>query len=562
MKLLWGRSTFIRVIILLVASSFLFCSLISAQEVNKTDTIHVTTRVVNLNIVVTDKDGNPVKDLTKDDFTILDGDKPQKIGFFSAFDNQSYAPVQVVGPDIYTNNLHLAGAPPSVTILLFDTLNSRTTSQGIGLNSVRKFLRKIRPQDHIGIDVLSDDKQVLKIVYGFNRDASELVAAMQRYDEKHSHQSTAASTPEKNAADTELDRFLAGKDNRANYAVSDTGPGAMTAGYRSDKLAVANQLTIASLQAIAQQLSGVAGRKSIIWVTDHVIHWFMTDDDPDDFLQSQNAAAGVKYSTMSFSTTDKETQEEYDRMVHLMNSVGIAIYTVDSRGLETADLGFKNPGTLTTPSGFSAPEADYAMLELSNRTGGRAFFNGNDLENGIQQALDDSRFTYSLGYYPDHGQWKGDTKLIVPKKREEFLASIAASPVPATQLQFGVHIAAVPTKDGAEIDAIVHFDPRRLLINQENGEWSANFELVFFQLDDKNKTYDVTTQSSDVNLKPEQYQRYIQTGVNIPNRLNFKRGATVLCIVLHDKRTDAVGSVHIPLSQYVANLNMPTTPAH
>src|SRR5437899_7416910 len=40
-----------------------------------------TARLVNVNLVVTDSQGQPVRDLTKDSFVVLDGGNQQKMGF-------------------------------------------------------------------------------------------------------------------------------------------------------------------------------------------------------------------------------------------------------------------------------------------------------------------------------------------------------------------------------------------------------------------------------------------------------------------------------------------------
>ncbi len=47
------------------------------------------------------------------------------------------------------------------------------------------------------------------------------------------------------------------------------------------------------------------------------------------------------------------------------------------------------------------------MNLLAERTGGRAFFNTNDIQGAIRRAIDDSRVTYVLGFNPDHGNWNG-----------------------------------------------------------------------------------------------------------------------------------------------------------
>jgi len=47
------------------------------------------------------------------------------------------------------------------------------------------------------------------------------------------------------------------------------------------------------------------------------------------------------------------------------------------------------------------------MLELASRTGGRAYFNTNDLQNSVREAVDDSRLTYTIGFYPPEARNDG-----------------------------------------------------------------------------------------------------------------------------------------------------------
>ena len=48
-----------------------------------TPALHVTTRLVLADVVVTDKAGHRATGLTKEDFTVLDNGKPQKIATLS-----------------------------------------------------------------------------------------------------------------------------------------------------------------------------------------------------------------------------------------------------------------------------------------------------------------------------------------------------------------------------------------------------------------------------------------------------------------------------------------------
>src|ERR1019366_7599838 len=376
----------------------LICAPMRPQQSNGASVLRLATRVVNINVVVTDRQGNPVKGLTKDDFTVLDAGQAQKISFFTAVNNEqpyatAVAPGVPPGPDTYTNTLVNSGADPSVTILLFDTLNSHWTSQGVGLYCLRKFVRQLDPRDHIGIYVLGED---LAVVHEFSRDASDLTAAIGRYDERHvsgprgrsesrpvgkddfTPGAKKATVSDESAEDARLDRFFAGKDNHYNFWQQGTGSG--SAAYQRDHLAIAGETTTTWLEVIARQLSGVPGRKTLIWVTDSIGQLGLFDEnDLDEYLTGWRKDAGV---TVTGSPLLKNG-DDMERMIRLMNNAGIAVYPVDAKGLEAVDLDFRdrpNSASVGSPTGpvedllARMPRPDPGALEIASRTGGRAFY--------------------------------------------------------------------------------------------------------------------------------------------------------------------------------------------
>lgn len=579
-----------------------------SQDNKSSTVIRTVTRLVNVSLVVSDAQGNPVKDLAKNEVTLLDEGKPQVISFFSAVDDAQLLPTRPTpAPDTYTNLAVGKAEPPSVTILLFDVLNSKWTSQGYGLYSVHKFLRQIEPRDHIGLYLLSDN---LKVLHDFRDDAFDLVRAIGRYDEQHGQvqqQEQNSGGKDNGSYNPALNRFLSGKDNRYRFALDNPnrlaldfpGPRPSQTGYVTDKLEFACNMTIASLQQIARQLSGAPGRKTLIWVTDAVRSPLLADEWKQPQLLRKD-----RYLPPC------ENPDEIERMVRLMNEAGVAIYPVSAEGLETEDLGFRNTsasgpvanfrkdpsggGKRSASSGrpsVPAPVTDLearlpdayqhvGMEELASRTGGRAYFNRNDLETGIRRALDDARFTYSLAYYPDHSQWKGkwrkieatvdrpgvkvlarsgyfalpDVRPLAPKSRYEFLSELAASPLDSPQLPMSVHLAAASGAKGWQLHALVRLNPVSMLALEDDGKWKGSFEVVFMQIGKNNKLLDLTAESVDAELSAKDYAKASQDGYQLPADLKFMPGVVELCVILRDKRSDAAGSVHIPLERHAASL--------
>src|SRR5258708_29130585 len=122
----------------------LFTSLI-AQDQNQ-PTIRVTTRLVQVNVVVHDKKGEPLSDLKKEDFTILDKGKEQKVAVF-AVDSIDTPPKAwpALPPNIFSNRVQRVDTPTSTTVILFDGLNTRFQDQAYSRQQIVKFLGGIQP---------------------------------------------------------------------------------------------------------------------------------------------------------------------------------------------------------------------------------------------------------------------------------------------------------------------------------------------------------------------------------------------------------------------------------
>jgi VWFA-related protein len=137
-----------------------------APENNKPAiSLRVTTRLVQVNVVVNDKNGRPILGLDKDSFTLLDDKKAQRIGFLSIDTNApTKQPATPLPPDTYTNCVD--GSPaqsPNVTVILFDALNTEHTDQILARRQLLKVLDQLPPQSRValywlgaGLYVLSD----------------------------------------------------------------------------------------------------------------------------------------------------------------------------------------------------------------------------------------------------------------------------------------------------------------------------------------------------------------------------------------------------------------------
>ena len=228
--------------------------------------IRSTTRLVQVSVIVTDKKGEPVSGLRKQDFAVLDEGKTQEIAFFSA-----EAPVAagVAAPKLpanaFTNRFDLKGHDPgAITVVLFDSLNTSVQDQGWVRNQVIKFLKGVQPQDHVAVYGLTHE---LLILHEFTQDASALVEAANRFKPKES-----ALYDASNPGDFNLPAMGDPGWTKFQAAMSQSDP--------QTTLDVTNRrgaLTANALEAIADHMATIPGRKNLVWVSGSIPFTILTE---------------------------------------------------------------------------------------------------------------------------------------------------------------------------------------------------------------------------------------------------------------------------------------------
>src|SRR6267154_2463767 len=272
-----------------------------AQDQNQ-PTIRVTTRLVQVNVVVHDKKGEPIADLKKEDFTILDKGKEQKVAVFAV--DSIDAPRKAwpkLPPNIFSNRIQRADTPTSTTVILFDGLNTRFQDQAYARKQIVKFLSGIQPHDRVALYLLGSD---LRILHDFTNNPDHLAQALSKYRGRISGELDAADpAPRDSTGNDDLDQFLSSSDQ----VISDF--------YNVNKA----KFTLDAMEAIAHHLASLPGRKNLVWVSGGFP--FTLGLEPGDF-------------SMDNPNREHRTfHEETTRVARAMNDASIAIYPVDARGL-------------------------------------------------------------------------------------------------------------------------------------------------------------------------------------------------------------------------------------
>jgi VWFA-related protein len=524
-----------------------------------------TTRLVQVSVVVHDKSGEPMRGLTKDDFVVLDDKKPQPIQIFSVETNEAPAnPPSPLPPDTYTNQFReRSSVPTSITVILLDGLNTEYIDQTTARKQVVKFLQQIHPQDRVAIYSLG---QELTVLHDFTSDATSLLAALARYNGKTTG-SLDASTPEvADTGSTTTDEFLNNVYQReSNFFVRD----------RMIK-------TLAALTEIANHVGTLPGRKNLIWVSGSFPFSIGFENKPTG---NDPGVTDLPGSTEFFG-------DEINAATRVVTNANLVIYPVDARGLIAPDLG--NSGNSPNAFGGSAaarsrargqrnnspfpgpdPENFVTMNDMAERTGGKAFYNTNDIFKSLQSAVDDSRVTYELGFYPEGVDWNGSFHTIKvevkrpgakvrsrlgyfalpePKLtnevRQTLIAETAVSPIDATQIGVGVVVRGFSLDASRKISLTIGFDPREFNFQQSNGHWADNVDTVYVQLDDKGHIAKALDETLHLDFDAPKYEILVKSGVRFAKEIQIVPNAVELRVILRDASTGNIGDTTVPLAKY------------
>jgi len=516
--------------------------------------LKVATRLVEINVIVDDKNGDPVPGLTQRDFSLFDGGHQQTISLFTSATNKALpTPPLAMQPDVYTNLLAAhGGIPPSTTIILLDGLNTALTDQSYAHAQVLKFLSQIEPQDHVALYALGTK---LTILQDFTTDASNLVAALGRYKNN-------------TAVTTQSPEIPTIQNAPPGINVAQLNAAITFANQDSARIFQANrvQMTIAALDAIARHAQGLSGRKNLIWVA---------GDFPVCFcFSSQNPL---------LNDNEHYYANPVEQTAQLFADANVAVYPVDARGLFGPDVGLVvGPGFQPTTNGLSAATitTNFLMEDMANWTGGLAFSNTNDIMGSIRRAVNDADVSYVLGYYPAHNDWKGEFRRIKvkvdqpglkvraregyfampdlefkPKDITAILALMAASPLDATGIGFAARVTPIPTDAAKAIAVTVHFDPQAIQFTSAGDSQTADIQYAIFELDKTGKIVGGENKPLKIEVSQAAYQSGLKEGMAFSATEPIVSGAVELCILLRDNDTGAAGSLHIPLDKYISDTN-------
>lgn len=464
------------------------------------------TRLVEIDVVVRDRAG-PVRGLTRDDFTVFDRGKPQPISVFREAVGAKREPTAPLPPGAISNRVDARGRPVSnATVLLLDYLNTVVDNSDYARSWAMKFLETPRDDERIAVYLLG---KKLGVVQDLTDDPGKLAQAVKKWDPKLG---------------------ILGVHWMDNADATDLQMEGMSA---AAYIELRSRMTVEAIRRIAEHLSGVPGRRSLVWLA--------------------------------------ETPQFDAKVMSALRAANVALYPVLVRGAP----GYVDHRLFGAPRDpiLVTAERDRRLQALAASTGGAAFTDSRDVSIAMRRAEEDAASEYVLGYYPAGESLDGrfhPLKVDVARKgaarearspevryRNGYIASAAsAAPVAGSNLRdllsnpldsTGIGMTAAASRDPQRpgtyhVDLLVDLHDVRM--EQEGSMRTGAIEL---NLIDPVSRF-VRSSAIPIQIPADQFADLLEHGFVIRlDGLEFP--GTEMMIAIRDKASGLAGSLRVELKR-------------
>jgi VWFA-related protein len=510
-------------------------------------TFKVEVNYVEIDAVVTDQQGNFVRNLTKDDFQVFEQGKPQQVSVFSLvdipvekFDPPLYK-TSPVEPDVRSNRKEFDGR---VFVLVLDDLNTHFARSGRVKAAARQFIER-----YLG----ANDVAAVVQTGGTKASGQEFTSSRERLLRAVG---TFMGQKERSATLEKIDDY-----NRLRSMGSSDLPRDPIEALRVHKA----RNTFIVLKNVSDYMAGIRGRrKAVVLFSEGV------DYDVYDQITNRYASDIQGYGKDAIAAATR---------------ANVNIYAVDPRGLG----GFDDTGELATVPddvslglGIGSMQREMRIAQdslrtIADETGGFAAINSNDFSSSFGRIIQDNSSYYVLGYYSSDARRDGQFRALNVRLKNSSLrvrarkgyvaprgrppagtpppAGIAASiamrealnsPVPVTGLgitAFAAPLAGAAATKKASVLVVVEVEGSALKFKEEGGLFANDIEVAIAAMDEGGKARDGAKDVAQLKLRPETHAAVLKNGVRMTRRLDLPPGRYQLRIGARDGVGGLVGSV-------------------
>jgi len=513
------------------------------SEVIQSDKVlRSNTRLVVVDVVASDGNGQPLSDLKAADFNLQENGRLQKI---SNFTFRGPAEKKIAPTTLPTNVITNAPAfqASTLNVILLDTLNGDFAEMAYVKDQLVKYLSTAQLDRPVALFAMEER---LILLQDFTTDSSALKNAAE-------HFKAPARTNNAETVGSRASAFTTHGDFHTSERNIET--------------------TLNQLNALSKSLAGYSGRKNLIWLSES----FPVNLFPDVMNNGAstvvpkgggggNDASGspLNLGRAALGGSGAGSYRDYAQLIKKVSdslmASQVAVYAVDA-------------GALGKDSRL---ESMHTANEIAGATGGKVFRNTNDLADSMRASIEDGSTYYTLEYYPDNKTWDGQFRQIQiktnrpgvtlryrlgyyaldPEKvRKDESSEVAENYSRALQLDApaatGVLFQAQVVNAGKKVVVNFHIDPTTLSFqHQDDGQERGKFTCTVWAYGkDKDKPAGMTNDTLNANLTKADYQQMMkQHFLPCSRELDLKPGSYTLRVGVLDRTTNKMGTSSVPVT--------------
>ncbi|HSF24543.1 MAG TPA: VWA domain-containing protein [Blastocatellia bacterium] len=508
------------------------------QEKKPQDEIKLTTELVQIDVIVTDKNNKAVAGLTREDFELIDNNKPQHIT------NLSYEVIKAG---------HLEETATTVQPL----------PRAISPSELKRVIAFVVDTLHIKFENIIRTRKMLSDFVENQMQPGDLVLILPTGGGSGVLQQFTSDRRLLHRAIARLRPFYFSNDStpyrRANNMNSAVGGLAPTVGApdptQIDPFEAADaRASLRALDETIKSISKLPGRKVSVLVSEG-FRLYSTDASSDLRMTTGLAARG-----------------------------NVVFYTIDPRGLDPGvltaadELDDSVPFNTALANALDTKQADLresrqSLEAIADDTGGRFYGNNNDIKRGLDSILEENSAYYMLGFYPEAAKWDGkfhkikvalrnrpdltvsfrkgylakSTEPVKPDVDPKLAAAIEAISSPLIRRDIDLRLTPLYIDDVKRdpiVTILLHIDASKLTFAQSEGKYKNRIERVGFVIDEKGNTVSKFSDDLDMNLRQQTYDLAMRRGFVDTRVLNLKPGVYQIRVSVRESGTGAIGTAN------------------
>jgi len=537
-------------------------------------TFRTRVNLVQVPVVVRDREGHAVGNLRKEDFQVFDQGKPQAITNFTVDKSGGQTPSAEATPAGPTTEAPPGEKPPApmpdrFVAYFFDDVH---LAQG-DLMQVRDAAERhlndsLVPTDRVGIFTTSG-----RTTLEFTDDRAKVHDTLLRLRPQPIARSMTQECPD--ISYYQADLIMNKNDPMALQAATldaitcmtlDPTDPASTQQARAMSHATAShvmnegdaetRISLTTLRDVVRRISTMPGKRSIILISPGFLTLF---------------------------DIQAEKTEIIDRAIR----ANVIISSLNARGLFTvipggdaSNAGIQSPTAAAIKSQYQTASAlaeEDVLAELASGTGGTFFHNNNDLVEGFKRVAARPEYVYVLGFSPQNLKLDGrfhslkvtlqnPNKLNLQARRGYYAPKHMADPEETAkeEIQDALfsreELRDIPvelhtqffksSESSAQLAVLVRVDVRRLKFRKENGRNCDDLAVVSALFDRNGNLVTGTNKNIEMRLRDQTLENRLSSGITVKSNFDVKPGSYVIRLVVRDSEGQlmaaANGAVEIP----------------